>query len=138
MTACMDGWMGECLQRPPKSLGASVSLHGQPLHACCSAWSPGCPGAPWAVAPAAALCFLWSIRVSFSPFWWEGRQQVPGQARGGFFTDRGKLREVGEACLGLNYHICTRLRTSCDKPEHQQVWLLKVWIHTSPPCFLLG
>lgn len=39
----------------------------------------------------------------------------------GFFNDQGKLREVGEACLGLNYHICTWLRASCDKPQHQQV-----------------
>lgn len=136
----MHRWMGECLQRSPKSLGALVDT---------------------VIARAAPPCLLLSLvsRLSrgslcsdpglcllSSSFGAQGLAPLHSAGKAGkcldkkeaeFFTDQGKLREVGEACVSLKYHICTRLRASCDKPQHQQVWLPEAWIHTSPPCFLL-
>lgn len=137
----MHGWMGECLQRPPKSLGALVDTviewvaPPSLLLSLVSRLSRGSLGSDLGLCPLSA-----SFGAQGSACLCSGGRagnKCLDKREAGFFTDQGKLREVGEACVGLNYHVCTRLRASCDKPQHQQVWLPEAWIHTSPQCFLM-
>lgn len=113
------------------SLGGHCHCMRSPFLSCGSFWvfrlSMGPLGSHPVFIPMSAFS------VNLSSFWGGrvGNEHLENR-KAGFclFYRPGKAeRSWGSCYLGLNCHICIRLRASCNKPWYKQTWFLDAQTH---------